>query len=133
MHPHFRDVTDHIIRVQSEIDTLRELLAFAFEAGLMVGQNQCSASRRLGRDPGGAGRGRRYLRDEFQAHARIGMGVRVFRRRRSYRDDMRVAVPVVPTRRLAVTRETCARCPNRLVTVATGCAGGAPGAVREFG
>ena len=38
MHPHFRDVTDHIIRVQSEIDTLREVLAFAFEAGLMVGQ-----------------------------------------------------------------------------------------------
>jgi magnesium transporter len=33
MQPHFRDVTDHIIRVQSEIDTLREVLAFAFEAG----------------------------------------------------------------------------------------------------
>lgn len=40
MQPHFRDVTDHILRVQSEIDTLREVLAFAFEAGLMVGQMQ---------------------------------------------------------------------------------------------
>jgi len=40
MQPHFRDVTDHILRVQSEIDTLREVLAFAFEAGLMVSQMQ---------------------------------------------------------------------------------------------
>jgi magnesium transporter len=40
MQPHFRDVTDHILRVQSEIDALREVLAFAFEAGLMVGQMQ---------------------------------------------------------------------------------------------
>jgi magnesium transporter len=48
MHPHFRDVTDHIIRVQSEIDTLREVLAFVFEAGLMIGQNQQTAiTRRL--------------------------------------------------------------------------------------
>ena len=48
MHPHFRDVTDHIIRVQSEIDTLREVLAFAFEAGLMVGQSQQTGiTRRL--------------------------------------------------------------------------------------
>lgn len=48
MQPHFRDVTDHIIRVQSEIDTLREVLAFAFEAGLMVGQmNQTNITRQL--------------------------------------------------------------------------------------
>lgn len=48
MQPHFRDVTDHIIRVQSEIDTLREVLAFAFEAGLMVGQmNQTNITRKL--------------------------------------------------------------------------------------
>lgn len=40
LQPLFRDVTDHIKRVQSEIDTLREVLAFAFEAGLMIGQSQ---------------------------------------------------------------------------------------------
>ncbi|MDC7788669.1 magnesium and cobalt transport protein CorA [Rhodoplanes sp. TEM] len=40
LQPLFRDVTDHIRRVQSEIDALREVLAFAFEAGLMVGQMQ---------------------------------------------------------------------------------------------
>ena len=38
MQPLFRDVSDHIRRVQEEIDTLREVLAFAFEASLMAGQ-----------------------------------------------------------------------------------------------
>ena len=38
MQPHFRDVTDHVRRVKEEIDTLREVLAFAFEASLMTGQ-----------------------------------------------------------------------------------------------
>ncbi len=48
MQPLFRDVTDHVRRVQEEIDSLREVLAFAFEAGLMTGQAQQSAiTRRL--------------------------------------------------------------------------------------
>ena len=38
MQPHFRDVTDHVRRVKEEIDTLREVLAFAFEASQMTGQ-----------------------------------------------------------------------------------------------
>jgi len=40
MQPLFRDVTDHVRRVQEEIDSLREVLAFAFEASLMTGQWQ---------------------------------------------------------------------------------------------
>lgn len=40
MQPLFRDVTDHVRRVQEEIDSLRELLAFAFEASLMITQAQ---------------------------------------------------------------------------------------------
>jgi magnesium transporter len=40
MQPLFRDVTDHVRRVQEEIDSLRELLAFAFEASLMMTQAQ---------------------------------------------------------------------------------------------
>src|SRR5215211_2450111 len=40
MQPLFRDVTDHVRRVQEEIDSLREVLAFAFEASLMTGQAQ---------------------------------------------------------------------------------------------
>jgi magnesium transporter len=48
MQPLYRDVSDHIRRVQEEIDSLREVLAFAFEASLMVGQvEQTHVSRRL--------------------------------------------------------------------------------------
>jgi magnesium transporter len=48
MQPLFRDVTDHVLRVQEEIDSLREVLAFAFEASLMSGQAQQTAiTRRL--------------------------------------------------------------------------------------
>jgi magnesium transporter len=48
MQPHFRDVTDHVRRVREEIDALREVLAFAFEASLMTGQTQQTAiTRRL--------------------------------------------------------------------------------------
>jgi magnesium transporter len=38
--PMFRDVTDHVRTVQEKIDSLREVLAFAFEASLLVGQSQ---------------------------------------------------------------------------------------------
>ena len=48
MQPLFRDVTDYVLRVQEEIDMLREVLAFAFEASLMNGQaEQTSITRRL--------------------------------------------------------------------------------------
>jgi len=40
MHPLFRDVSDHIRRVQEEIESLREVLAFTFETSLMTGQAQ---------------------------------------------------------------------------------------------
>jgi magnesium transporter len=44
----FRDVTDHVRRIEEEINTLREVLAFAFEAGLMLGQSeQTTTTRRL--------------------------------------------------------------------------------------
>ena len=43
MHPLFRDVTDHIRNVQEKIDSLREVLAFAFEASLLMGQSQETA------------------------------------------------------------------------------------------
>jgi len=44
----FRDVTDHVRRMQEEIETLRQVLAFAFEANMMVGQaQQGSVTRNL--------------------------------------------------------------------------------------
>ncbi|THA63944.1 magnesium and cobalt transport protein CorA [Ensifer adhaerens] len=48
LQPLFRDVTDHVRRVQEDIDALREVLAFTFEASLMVGQSeQTEISRKL--------------------------------------------------------------------------------------
>lgn len=48
MQPLFRDVSDHLKGVQEEIDALREVLAFAFEASLMLGQaQQTNITRRL--------------------------------------------------------------------------------------
>src|SRR5437764_10027583 len=43
MRPLFRDVTDHVRTVQEQIDSLREVLAFAFEASLLLGQAQETA------------------------------------------------------------------------------------------
>ena len=43
MQPLFRDVTDHVRTIQEQIDSLREVLAFAFEASLLVGQAQETA------------------------------------------------------------------------------------------
>jgi magnesium transporter len=48
MQPLFRDVSDHIRRVQEEIESLREVLAFAFETSLMTGQvQQTEITRKL--------------------------------------------------------------------------------------
>lgn len=46
MKPLFRDVTDHVRRIVDDIDSLREVLAFAFEASLMSGQSQQTAITR---------------------------------------------------------------------------------------
>ena len=90
MQPLFRDVTDHVHRVQEEIDTLREVLAFAFEASL-DGQHRRSrrisrAPRRLGRHPRRPDRGRRRLRHELRLHAGAPrFRPRLFRRRSGWR------------------------------------------------
>lgn len=48
MQPLSRDVSDHLLRVQDEIDAVREVLAFAFKASLMLGQSQQTViTRRL--------------------------------------------------------------------------------------
>jgi magnesium transporter len=48
MMPLFRDVTDHVKRVNESIDAQREVVAFAFEASLMIGQaRQTMISRQL--------------------------------------------------------------------------------------
>jgi magnesium transporter len=48
MQARFRDVTDHLRRIKEEIDTLREVLAFAFEASIMIQQmTQNEITKRL--------------------------------------------------------------------------------------
>ena len=48
MQPLFRNVSDHIRRIQEEIESLREVLAFAFETSLKTGQaQQTEITRRL--------------------------------------------------------------------------------------
>lgn len=48
MQPLFRDISDHIRRVQEEIDSLREILTFAFEASVVAGQaSQTAITRKL--------------------------------------------------------------------------------------
>jgi magnesium transporter len=48
MQPLFRDVSDHIRRVQEEVESLREVLAFAFGTSLTMGQaQQIEVARRL--------------------------------------------------------------------------------------
>jgi magnesium transporter len=48
MKPLFRDVLDHAKRAEEDIDSLREILAFVFEASMMAGQaQQTDVARRL--------------------------------------------------------------------------------------
>jgi magnesium transporter len=48
MKPLFRDVLDHAKRAEEDIDSLREILAFVFEASMMAGQTQqTDVARRL--------------------------------------------------------------------------------------
>lgn len=48
MAPLFRDVLDHAKRAEEDADSLREILAFVFEASMMAGQaQQTDIARRL--------------------------------------------------------------------------------------
>ena len=46
--PYYRDIIDHLGRALEQIDTLREMLSFGFEASLLIGSaRQGKISRRL--------------------------------------------------------------------------------------
>ena len=107
MQPLFRDVSDHVNRVKEEVDALREVLAFTFEASLMVGQaQQTSITRRAGRmgcHPRRADSHRRHLRHELRAHARAEMAIRVLCGSRSDRRRLQHHVLETSSKRLAVS------------------------------
>jgi magnesium transporter len=46
--PYYRDIIDHVTRALEQIDTLREMLGFAFEASLLMkASRQSEVTRRL--------------------------------------------------------------------------------------
>ena len=105
--PLFRDVTDHVNRVNESIDALREVLAFAFEASLMIGQappdRDHPPTRRLGGHSGGADRDRGHLRHELRTHAGAQNDLRLSARAHRHTGGVHDAVCALPPQRLAVT------------------------------
>ena len=107
MQPLFRDVTDHVRTVQEQINSLREVLAFAFEASLLVGQAQETAvSKKLASwlaiiavPTAIAG----SLRHELQEHARTAMGIRLFHRYWHDPNCVRSAVLAIPPRGMVMS------------------------------
>ena len=77
--PYFRDVYDHVIRINDMIDNTRELLTTALEANLSLitdlAERGHQAPRRLGRDHHHADPDRQHLRHELRAHARAGLAL----------------------------------------------------------
>ena len=82
--PYFRDIVDHVNRVLEQIDTLREMLGFAFEASLLLESSSAEhdrpAARRLGCDPSRADCDRRHLRHELREHAGAPVALWLLRR-----------------------------------------------------
>jgi magnesium transporter len=76
--PYLRDLLDHVQLVSESMLDLRERLASAFEASLLLaaeryGQEACE----LGGDPGGSNGDRRHIRDELQVHAGARLALRL--------------------------------------------------------
>ena len=107
MQPLFRDVSDHIRRVQEEIESLREVLAFAFETSLMTGQaQQTEITRKLAAwaailavPTAVAG----IYGMNFERHARAALAVRLCPCAGGHRRGVRLAVLALPAKRLALT------------------------------
>ena len=117
MQPLFRDVSDHIRRVQEEIESLREVLAFAFETSLMTGQaQQTEITRKLAAwaailavPTAVAG----IYGMNFEHHARAAMEVRLCPRAGGHRVGVRLALLALPAKPLALTAPGFGRFPLR--------------------
>ena len=119
MQPLFRDVTDHVKTIQEQIDSLREVLAFAFEANLLVGQAQETAvfkkTRLLARDHCRAYRDRWNLRNELQKYARAAVGVWVLHCYGLYSSHKRYPILAFATRRMVVSCRVASRVTQNLI------------------
>ena len=117
MQPLFRDVTDHVHRVQEEIDSLREVLAFAFEASLMTGQaQQAHVTRQLAAwaailavPTAVAG----IYGMNLSNHAGAWLALRIFRRARGGDLGLHAPLLALPQTRLAIAVTRRHRMPER--------------------
>ena len=79
--PYFRDVYDHAIRINEQVDTLRELLTSALEAHLSLtavrAERRHEEARGVGGHHRGAHHGGRRVRDELQVHAGARVALRL--------------------------------------------------------
>ena len=100
MQPLFRDVTDHIRRVQEEIEFAARSAGLRLRGepddrpGAADGHHPQAGG--LGRHSRGADRDCRHLRDEFRAHAGAEVALRLFYRDRCDRRHLQLAVLAVP-------------------------------------
>jgi hypothetical protein len=106
MHPYFRDIQDHVIRLVESIDDLRDLLAAALEAHLLlssVEQNKIikifSVAAVVLMPPDA---NCLDLRHEFQKHAGAGMAIRLSGGTRPDVDGSRVALFVLQMEEVAI-------------------------------
>ena len=78
---YFRDIADHIKRIDQAIHGMREMLFAAMQVHLTfetVRQNEVvKRLGRLGCDPGDTDHGIQLVRHEFQAHAGAGLGIQL--------------------------------------------------------
>ena len=78
---YFRDIADHIKRIDQAIHGMREMLFAAMQVHLTFRNGAAERSRqtlgRLGRDPGDTDHGVQLVRHEFPAHAGTGMGIQL--------------------------------------------------------
>ena len=107
MRPYFKDVLDHVVRVNETIDGLARGVELRLRGGTPAGivppGRGVAQVRRLGCHPGGADRDRRDLRHELRVHARADLELRLFHRAGGDLRRSRHAVLAVPALGLAVT------------------------------
>ena len=78
---YYRDVYDHLIRINQTIDSLRDMVTTAISVNLsLITLQENETTKRLAayaRAGRGADHDRRHLRHELQAHAGARLGVRL--------------------------------------------------------
>ncbi len=103
---YFRDVYDHLARINASLDSIRETIGTAIQVEHLAGHHRPDrgqqAPGRLGRHLRGGHRVCRHLGDELRPHARAGVGIRLPFRPRRDRQRQRPPVVALPQGPVAV-------------------------------